>query len=733
MRKKMCINQNWQFKKDNTEETVTLPHTWNAQDGQDGGNDYCRGVCVYTKMIPYPSNFMDEDEIYLEFRGVNASAEVKVNGKLCGKHDGGYSTFRVNITDALKRDGNQNKIEVLVDNSANIEVYPQKADFTFYGGIYRDVYLIGVPKNHFEMDYFGTPGIQVTPDIQDRNASVNIKAYTKGVCDYVKFSIEGVGSIDIIPDEKQAEGILTIPQVHLWNGIEDPYLYSVKAEMMIDGECVDEISTKFGCRSYAFDPEKGFFLNGNPYPLHGVSRHQDRKGVGNALTQEMHDEDMTIILDMGANSIRLAHYQHDQYFYDLCDEKGIIVWAEIPYISEHVPEARENTITQMTELIVQNYNHASIICWALSNEITAAGVTNDIVDNHRELNDLVHRLDPSRVTVMANVFMLDTDHPLVDIPDIMSYNLYYGWYIGDLEDNDRFFDEFHEKYPKKVIGLSEYGADAVYKLQAAKPHKGDYSEQYQSIYHEHMLKMFSERPYLWSTYAWNMFDFGADGRDEADDNGVNHKGLVSFDRKIKKDAYYIYKAWWSKEPFLHICSSRYVDRTEDITEIKVYSNLNRIALYKDGVLLEEKTSSHIFTFEAEIEGEHIFEARSGKLSEKISVCRVDHANPDYYLESSMIQNWFEDENLGFIPGYYSVQDTMADIKEHPKGKLLLGRMMAKAIEARGDVAKNVQLGPEIEKIMDRMTVLELAKQSGGSVTQDMVIDLNKELIKIGKA
>ena len=733
MRRAVCINQNWQFKKENTEETVTLPHTWNAKDGQDGGNDYYRGVCVYTKMIPYPSNFRDEDEIYLEFRGVNSSAEVKVNGKLCGKHDGGYSTFRVNITDALKRDGNQNKIEVLVDNSANIEVYPQKADFTFYGGIYRDVYLIGVPKNHFEMDYFGTPGIQVTPDIQARNASVNIKAYTHGVCDYVKFSIEGVGSIDIVPDEKQAEGILTIPQVQLWNGIEDPYLYSAKAEMMIDGACVDEISTKFGCRSYAFDPEKGFFLNGNPYPLHGVSRHQDRKGVGNALTQEMHDEDMAIILDMGANSIRLAHYQHDQYFYDLCDEKGIIVWAEIPYISEHVPEGRKNTISQMSELVIQNYNHPSIICWALSNEITAAGVTEDIVDNHRELNDLVHRLDPSRVTVMANLFMLETDHPLVDIPDIMSYNLYYGWYIGDLEDNDRFFDEFHEKYPEKVIGLSEYGADAVYKLQSASPYKGDYSEQYQSIYHEHMLEMFSQRPYLWSTYAWNMFDFGADGRDEADDNGVNHKGLVSFDRKTKKDAYYIYKAWWSKEPFLHICSSRYVDRIEDRTEIKVYSNLNRISLYKDGVFLEEKTGSHIFTFEAEIEGEHIFEAKSGELSEKISVCRVDHANPNYYLESSMIQNWFEDENLGFVPGYYSVQDTMADIKAHPEGKRLLGKMMAKAIEARGDVAQNVQLGPEIEKIMDRMTVLELAKQSGGSVTQDMVIVLNKELIKIGKA
>lgn len=730
MRKIICINQDWRFKKGVTEEAITLPHTWNAEDGQDGGNDYHRGVGVYTKMIAHTRNA--DEEVYLEFRGINSSAEVKVNEQFCGSHAGGYSTFRVNITDALNSESALNKIEVLADNSPNREVYPQKADFTFYGGIYRDVYLITVPKNHFELDYYGAPGLQATPKIQGKDALVNFKAFFRGQCDSVKFTIEGVGSADFRFEENHSEGMITIPNVRLWDGVKDPHLYRAKAELIINGECVDEVSTTFGCRSYSFDPENGFILNGNPYPLHGVSRHQDHQGVGNALSKKMHEEDMAIILEMGANSIRLAHYQHDQYFYDLCDEKGVVVWAEIPYISEHVPEGRQNTLTQMTELIVQNYNHPSIICWALSNEITAAGVNDDLVDNHRELNELAHRLDPSRVTVMANVFMLETDHPLVDVPDIMSYNLYYGWYIGDLEDNNRFFDKFHEKYPEKVIGISEYGADAVHRLQSPNPYKGDYSEQYQSIYHEHMLEMFSTRPYLWSTYVWNMFDFGADGRDEAGDNGVNHKGLVSFDRKTKKDAYYIYKAWWSEAPFLHICGRRYIDRPEATTEIKVYSNLNRIALYKDGVLLKEKEGGPVFKFEVEIADRHIFEAKSGKIAEAISIRKVEEANPEYYLENSMIQNWFEDENMGFVPGFYSVQDTMADIKCHPEGKMLLGKMMETAIKARGDVAKNVQLGPEIEKIMDRLTVLELAKQSGGAVTSDMLIDLNKELIQIGK-
>ncbi len=728
MRECISINDNWLFYKEGVMEKISLPHTWNAKDGQDGGNDYYRGKCSYVKMLKRP--IMNKGKfVYLEFRGVNSSAEVKVNGVTCGTHDGGYSTFRVNITDALL---DMNEIEVIVDNAPNDRVYPQKADFTFYGGIYRDVYLIIVPKSHFQLEYYGTPGIMVTPTIQDTQAQVEIKAFVKGNADFVEFTIEGVGNISATVVGGEANAVISIPNVHLWNGLEDPFLYQAKAKLYEKDKIMDEISISFGCRTYSFDKDLGFFLNGTQYPLHGVSRHQDRRGVGNALTKEMQDEDMEIILDMGANSIRLAHYQHDQYFYDLCDKRGVIVWAEIPYISEHMPKGRENTISQMSELVVQNYNHPSIICWALSNEITAAGISEDLIENHILLNDLVHKLDSTRVTAMAHVFMLDTHHSLVNLADIMSYNLYYGWYIGNVEENDRFFDEFHSKYPEKVIGLSEYGADTYYKLQSPHPEKGDYSQQYQCIYHEHMLEMFDKRPYLWSTYVWNMFDFGADGREEAGDDGVNHKGLVTFDRKIKKDAYYIYKAWWGKEEFLHICGKGYRDRTEDITEVKVYSNLKKIALYKDGELLEEKEGSHVFTFLVPIQGIHKLEARSGEHVDVLEVHKSSQPNPEYYLESAFVQNWFDDPEMAVVTGYFSVHDTMGEIKSVPEGKAMLDAMMAHAVKARGDVAQNVQLGADIERMMDQSTVLEMVKQAGGAITPEMVKAINKQLKSIKK-
>lgn len=731
------INTDWEFLKEGEAlKQVILPHTWNAMDGQDGGNDYYRGTCIYKKKLIKPV-LKEGDNVYLEFNGVNSSAEVLINGESCAVHDGGYSTFRVNLTDYLK---DENEIEVKVDNAPNQRVYPQRADFTFYGGIYRDVNLIIVPTQHFDLDFYGAPGIKVTPDIKGNDATVLIEAYVVGDVDKVRFTIEGVETIlcesDSISDmdnsKKLVSGSIKIPNAHLWNGRIDPYLYQAKAELLVGEEVVDEITTTFGCRTYSFNPEKGFFLNGESYPLHGVSRHQDRKGVGNALTHEMHEEDMDLILSMGSNAIRLAHYQHDQYFYDLCDKHGVIVWAEIPYISCHLPNARENTITQMKELVAQNYNHPSIICWALSNEISLTGVTDDLIENHHILNDLVHKMDSSRVTAMANLFMLETDSPLLDIPDIMSYNLYYGWYVGELEDNDKFFDEFHAKYPNRVIGLSEYGADTFYKLQSPKPQKGDYTEQYQAVYHEHMLEMISTRPYLWSTFVWNMFDFAADGREEAGDNGVNHKGLVTFDRKVKKDAFYIYKAWWSNEPFVHLCGSRYVDRTEDETEIKVYSNQTKVTLFVDGQQVEEKEGSHIFIFCVPIHGKHHIEVVSGECRDEIRIRKVDEPNPEYILKDSAVCNWFDEPGMEIIPGYYSIQDTLGDIKKSPTGAAIIDAMMAQASSAMGDMAKGVEITEAMQQMTNRFTVEKLLKQGGNAVKPEMIVELNQQLTKIKK-
>ncbi len=429
-----------------------------------------------------------------------------------------------------------------------------------------------------------------------------------GEAEKIVVSVAGVGetalALETVGGKTYGKGRIVLQGVHRWDGVADPYLYEATAVLYRGGEAADAVTERFGCREFCFDAEEGFFLNGRRYPLHGVSRHQDRLGVGNALTREMHEEDMELILSMGANSIRLAHYQHDQYFYDLCDEKGIVAWAEIPYITVHMDSGRENTVQQMKELITQNYNHASIVCWALSNEISLQGVTEDLIENHRILNDLVHEMDKTRVSAMANLFLLETDSPLVSLPDIRGYNLYYGWYVGEMEDNDAFFDDFHRKYPDTAIGLTEYGADCVITLQSPKPEKGDYTESYQAVYHEHMLEMFAARPYLWGTYVWNMFEFAAAGRDEAGDPGKNHKGLVTFDRKQKKDAFYIYKAWWSAEKFVHLCGSRYHDRVEDTTEIKVYSNLEKIALYVDDKLFAEQEGQHVFRFQVPISGVH---------------------------------------------------------------------------------------------------------------------------------
>ncbi|WP_315108913.1 glycoside hydrolase family 2 TIM barrel-domain containing protein [Clostridium intestinale] len=737
MRKTLLINDNWKFVKENTGmekvfsasgEIISLPHTWNAIDGQDGGNDYYRGTCWYAKTFNKPE-LNSGDKVYLEFRGANSTAEIWVNDTKLLIHDGGYSTFRVNISEVLKEN---NKLIISVDNSPNNRVYPQKADFTFYGGIYRDVYIVIVPASHFDMDYYGGSGLQITPNINGKAAVVNLKSYITGEAEAVRYSVEGVGDIQVPIINGIATGSIEISEVHLWNGIVDPYLYKAKAELIKNSNVIDIVESNFGCRDFSFDKDKGFILNGSPYPLRGVSRHQDRKAAGNAITKEMMSEDIQIIKEMGANTIRLAHYQHDQYFYDLCDEYGMIVWAEIPYITEHMPEGRDNTISQMKELIVQNYNHPSIICWGLSNEISVSGVTADLIENHKILNCLAHNMDSTRPTTMAHAFLLEIDEPLVFLPDIMSYNLYYGWYLGNLKDNDEFFDTFHKKYPDKVIGLAEYGADANPKLQTSTPEKGDYTEQYQCVYHEHLLRMFEERPYLWATHVWNMFDFAADGRDEGGEHGINQKGLVTFDRKHRKDAFYLYKANWSNEPFVHLCGKNYIERHEEETEIKVYSNYDTVELYNNGELVEKKTSNKVFVFKIKIQGTHKLKVKAGNCSDETTICKVSAPNKAYKLVGREVTNWFDDPEMNCPEGYYSIKDVMSDVRNSPEGSKILDDMINVAKSKRGDVAKNIKQSESMIKIMNAMTVEALIKQSGGSIPKSVIVQVNKALNKIKK-
>lgn len=733
MRKITQLKEHWKFVKSAADasaaanaagEVITLPHTWNAEDGQDGGNDYHRGTCYYVKMMSKPDVTADE-QVYLEFLGAAMIADIYVNGKKLAHHEGGYSTFRVNITDVLAE---ENTIVAALNNEDNTICYPQKADFTFYGGLYRMVNLIVVPDAHFELDYCGTPGIKVTPvvDLTAKKATVTVEAWTTPAANEVTFTVNGQ-SQTVATADNHAQAEFVIEDVHLWDGLNDPYLYTAEAALASG----DSISTRFGCRKFHIDPQKGFFLNGHPYLLRGVSRHQDFKDVGNALTIEHHKKDMEIIRELGATTLRLAHYQHAQEFYDLCDENGLIVWAEIPYITMHMKNGRANTLSQMEELVVQNYNHPSIICWGLSNEITAASTVNeDLLENHRLLNDLCHKLDATRPTTMANVFMLEIDSPILEIPDINSYNLYFGWYLGDLEQNDEFFDEYHAKYPDRVIGFSEYGADANPQYQSTAPEKGDYTETYQTVYHEHMLKMIEERPWLWATHVWNLFDFAADGRDEGGKHGENQKGLVTIDRKTKKDAFYLYKAAWNKtEKFVHLCGSRYVDRTEDVTEIKVYSNQPEVTLVVDGKEFAAQFGKTIFTFHVPITGEHVITAKADSCEDTITIKKVAEGNPSYtFIKRALVTNWFDADELD--PECFSINDKLSDIRENPQAGAIIDEMMAKGASERGDVADAVKDNPGLQRMMGRMTLVSLLKQGGAD--DESIKQINRILQGIKK-
>ncbi len=745
MRNILKLNDNWLFVKGTTDinarsgETVNLPHTWNAADGYDGGNDYFRGSCLYVKTLK-KSDLSKADRHYLAFHGANSSADVYVGGEKLAHHDGGYSTWRVDITEKLS---DETVIAVIVDNAPNETVYPQMADFTFYGGLYRGVDLISVNETHFDLDYYGAPGIAITPEIKGADADVTVEVYVKNLkagqsIRYTLYDREEK-VLDTV-ESTDTKAVFAISNVHLWHGKRDPYLYCCEAEILENGEVLDNVCSRFGCRTFRIDPDNGFILNGEEYPLRGVSRHQDRTGVGNALLPEHHAEDISLILEMGANTIRLAHYQHDQYFYDLCDETGLVIWAEIPYISKHMPTGRENTVSQMTELIAQNYNHPSIVVWGLSNEISIAGSSEDLLENHRILNDLAHKMDKTRLTTIAAVSMCKIDDPYLQIPDVVSYNHYFGWYGGDTDMNGPWFDKFHAQHPTIPIGMSEYGCEAL-NWHTPNPRQGDYTEEYQAYYHEELIKQLFTRKYIWATHVWNMFDFGADARSEGGENGQNHKGLITMDRKYKKDSFYAYKAWLSDDPFVHLCGKRYVDRVEDVTRVTVYSNLPEVELLVNGKSLgKQRAEDHFFRFDVPNVGESAIVAKAGEFTDEGKIRKVDTMNQDYILkEQGAVLNWFD---VVEKEGRFSLNDKLSDIMSCFRGKLWfikLGLKMKKAMDGgkKGEKkqAAGFELSDDMMKMMGGFTVLRLTSMVGMmniSFTKEELLKMNAQLNRIKK-
>ena len=711
---------------------VALPHTWNAQDGQDGEDDgaYWRGMGSYHLDLPAP---IPGTRQYIEFQGANHVATVYCNGREIGTHRGGFSTFRYDLTEAMTEKENILTVEV---TNAPSDVYPQMADFTFFGGLYRPVRLIQVPAAHFDLLKTGTTGLFITPHVAGLVRvdafPVNAEGCTVRVdlCD----ASGAVVATGTAPAEAHTVLKLQVADPHLWNGRIDPYLYTAKATLLDGGDEMDEVTATFGFRSFHVDSNQGFFLNGKSYPLHGVARHQDRLDMGWAITPKEHAEDIALIQEVGANTIRLAHYQHDQVFYDLCDQTGMVIWAEIPFISRFNPSqaAHDNTISQMTELIAQNYNHPSICFWGISNEITIGGETEPLYQNLCELNALCKRLDPSRLTTMAELTMVPMDSEHVYITDVLSYNHYYGWYMGDVSENGPWLDEFHKKNPDRPVGISEYGAECILSWHSAKPENHDYTEEYQAYYHHEMLKTFAQRPYIWSTHVWNMFDFAADARDEGGCKGRNNKGLVTYDRKIKKDAFYVYKAYWTTEPMVHVSGRRFTDRAPGERTVTVYTNLPEVTLLLNGeVVGTQPAVDHAAVFpELPLQdGANTITARAGDVEDTITLNGVAESNPAYVLpkDDTKAGNWFVPEGedapgeLEFIEGHFSINDKIGDILAHP----VAGKILSEMFDRAG-------VGTGMMGMLSGFTLANMLKMAGKNMPASVPFALNDKLNKIAK-
>lgn len=608
-RQDILLNNDWNFRfshqvQKGTEVRVDLPHTWNAQDALSGKIDYKRGIGNYEKNLFIRSEWK-EKRLFIRFEGVNNIADVFVNRRHIGEHRGGYGAFIFEITGKVEY-GKENSILVRVNNGEQLDIMPLVGDFNFYGGIYRDVHLLITDETCISPLNYASPGVRLIQDSVSHKyakvrAVVDLSNGDSGnrevelnvrLLDGQRVVKEGTKKVNLSGNAAmQQEFTFEIDQPHLWNGRQDPFLYQAEVTLSRNGQMVDRVTQPLGLRFYRIDPDKGFFLNGKHLPLQGVCRHQDRSEVGNALRPQHHEEDAALMLEMGVNAVRLAHYPQATYFYDLMDKNGIIVWAEIPFVGPggyndkgfvDLPAFRANGKEQLKELIRQHYNHPSICVWGLFNELTELG--DNPVEYIKELNVLAHQEDPTRLTTSASNQMGDLNF----ITDAIAWNRYDGWYGGTPADLGKWLDRMHKDHPEICIAISEYGAGAsIYHQQDSLvktvPTSWWHPENWQTYYHIENWKTISSRPYVWGSFVWNMFDFGAAHRTEGDRPGINDKGLVTFDRKVRKDAFYFYKANWNgEEPMLYLTGKRNTARTQRLQTIIAFTNLSGAELFVNG-------------------------------------------------------------------------------------------------------------------------------------------------------
>ena len=746
MREIISLNENWTLsfpKGDHATEQVNLPHTWNAVDGNDGNGNYLRTTGVYTRTFTAPKQPREGGRTYVEVLAAALNSTVKVNGQVATTHEGGFSIFRADVTD-LCHEG-ENELTIEVSNEDTPSMYPSSADFTFYGGLYRGVNLISVPNAHFDLDYYGGPGMMVTPvPTEDGGANFTIKSFVTNPADdlTVMYSIEDCFGREVasaVRGSADTEVTIYVPDAQLWS-MDEPNLYTVVATLQRNNEEVDEIAANVGVRSFKVTPDEGFSINGVPTPLRGVSRHQDRVFEGNALTAEEHYDDAMLIKELGANTIRLAHYQHSQDFYDACDEIGFAVWAEIPFISvfKKGEGAHKHVMEEMKELIIQNYNHPSIMFWGISNEILIGGISQELVDTHHDLEKLCKELDPTRLTTIAHVSTTPVNGPMHHITDLESYNHYFGWYGGKMEQNGPWLDQFHAEHPDICIGISEYGCEGIINWHSNTPQCKDYTEEYQALYHEHMAQVFEDRPWVWASHVWNMFDFGCAARNEGGVSGRNNKGLITMDRKTKKDSYFVYQAYWTQTPMVHIAGRRHAQRAGETTEIKVYSNQDTVVLYVNGKEVGQQTAHRVFKFNAALnEGFNTIVAVAGDVKDSITLEKVAE-EPGYYTlpefneRQEGVANWFKQIGsmdltapMEFPEGYYSVKDTMEDLAKNEEALALA----AKAVK----LATNFDIKPGVGMwdMMKKMTPEAMSNMISG-MPEGFIESLNAQLIKVKK-
>ena len=714
---KISLNPSWKFRKlpgmtldtlpdmlpDGPWEAVSLPHTWYSDD------EPYQGLAVYERTIERDAHWQ---RVFLSFDGADQRCRVFVNGHFAGEHRGGYARFRLPIPVAAMGDEVWH-IRVFLENSVNEDIAPSFGDFTVFGGLYRNVDLLVCHKSHFDRCYYGTDGMILRTWVGDDGQGV-IDVAPHAICEgdsgSIAYALTDESGAVIRALEAGTNEVIAIDvdTPMLWDGVGKARLYTLAADLVVDGEVVDHTDLRTGFRRIEMTGEAGLRLNGQPCQIHGVSKHQDRADTFSATTPSDIREDFAIIREMGANGVRLSHYQHPQAAYDCCDELGLLCWAEIPMLKmTESPALMENASQQLTELILQNIHHPSIFCWGIQNEIAMFRDAPFMHENCKRLHELVKALDGHRLSTAATLYPLKASSKLNEITDMIGYNLYFGWYYGEMADFGPWLDRFHALRGQLPLGISEYGVDANLALHSEAPAVKDYSEEYQALWHETVYPQIAARPWLWGSFVWNMFDFSSTRRNEGGQRFINAKGLVTHDRRTRKDAFYYYKARWSEEPFVHLCARRFENRGQEEIDVKCYTNQPSVKLLVNDRPFGETRSENgaaVFRRVPLDMGDNAVQAVAGDCVDSVLWRRVPEPDTSYRLPNEKaggaVRNWFLAEDDMRKEGFFSIQNTAQELLDHADARAVLEKYVPDLVHVMVEQSV-IPLGLSLKSILSR--------------------------------